>query len=280
MTGIILILISTFFLEVSTVIGKTEVKLKKETIYTFGFLGMFWSAVWFFAIIIFRQNFSFSLESLPTFLLRAFFEIISIGIAIRAIVQTDRSTYSFLKIMTVPLLLLVDLVLGYSLSLYQIIGIAVICTAIGAALYIQEVNKKGLRLIILASILAVFTISLFKYDITHFNNVETEQFLIYLILLIYFLIRIYLEKLPNPFKLLIKQPYASQAITHGLGGVLTSFAFLLGPASIIVAAERSLAILWAILSGNIYFKEKHFLIKISIFLTLGVGLYLLTKTAK
>lgn len=276
MIGIILALFGTLLLEVSTVIGKGEVKLQKETIYSFGFLGVFWSVIWFLVIILFHHSFSFSLNSLLTFLPRAVLEILLIEVSIRAIVTADRSTYSFLRIITIPLLLFADLWLGYSLGPYQILGIIIICLTLAATIYVQAINKRGLKLVIASAILAVFTISLYKYDITHFNNVETEQFLIYSILLIYFLIKMKLARFGNPFKLLVKHPYASQSIAQGLAGVITSFAFVFAPASIIITAERSLTILWAVLSGKLYFKEKHTLVKIGIFIILGFGIYLLT----
>ncbi len=275
MFGIILIVFSTLFLEISTAIGKTEVKSKKENIYIFGFLALFWSMVWFFVIALFKHGFYFNFDSLPTLIIRIIFEIILTEISIRAITTADRSTNGFIRILTLPLVLLIDFGLGYSLNSNQLLGIVVICLTLGAILYFHGVNKKGIKLAMLSSILAAIPISLYKYNIAHFNSVEAEQLIVYIVLFVYFMFRMQMEKFTNPFKLLFKQPFAAQSLTHGIGGVMSSFAFMFAPASVIVAGERSLAILWAILSGNLYFKEKHLLTKVGVFIFLVIGIYLL-----
>jgi drug/metabolite transporter (DMT)-like permease len=275
MIGIILALLATLFLEVSTVIGKTEVKFKKESVYTFGFLALFWSSAWFLFVILFRDGWSFSPASTPTLFLRVALEFVAAELAIRAIITADRSAHAFVRTITIPLLLIVDLILGYSISTLQIVGIIIIISTVAIGFYLHEISRRGLTLVASSAVIATATISLYKYNITHFNSIATEQFIVMLALLLYFLLMARRFEKLNPFRLLTQKPFALQSITHGFAGVLSSFAFLFAPATIIIAAERSLTILWSILSGNLYFKEKHLVFKMLIFVALSVGVYLL-----
>jgi multidrug transporter EmrE-like cation transporter len=79
----------------------------------------------------------------------------------------------------------------------------------------------------------------------------------------------------NTFRFLKKPIFLSQSVSAGLGSVLMSFAYGLAPASIMLAANRSSSILWAIISGNHYFHEKHILIRLFLLAVLVAGLVLL-----
>src|SRR3989338_4789063 len=112
MFGIVLASIATFFEEVSDVIGRREARNKKETIYTMGFLHLFWVTI-FFAVLVLvnHNNFRFSMASLPFFLIRLVLEVIQFYITLTAVVVADRSTFGFIRVLTIPLLLLTDLAL-------------------------------------------------------------------------------------------------------------------------------------------------------------------------
>lgn len=72
MIGVILASVGTFFEEVATLIGKKKVAARKESVYTMGFLNLFWVALAFLLIAIFVPgSFRFSIASLPTLLIRA-----------------------------------------------------------------------------------------------------------------------------------------------------------------------------------------------------------------
>lgn len=95
----------------------------------------------------------------------------------------DRSTYGFLRVLTIPLLLLVDLALGYSLSQGQIVGVSILTLSVLLLLLNHGLRTKGIGFVLLSAVNAVVTLSLFKYDITHFNSVEVEQGITQLVLL-------------------------------------------------------------------------------------------------
>jgi len=273
MIGLFLILTSTFFTEVAVSIGKFEAEKHRESIYMMGFLNVLWATIFFLFIALFiRQDFLFSFDSLPTLSIRAILEIAQAHVTMLAILYADRSSFGFIRIGTIPLLLAVDMILGYTIGFNQIIGIGIIVLAFVVLLINHGIRKSGLWYVVFITINAVATISLFKYNITHFNAVEAEQSIILVILLVYFFIMAFFVKKENPVLFLKKPIFFAQSFASGLGAVLISFAFLFAPASIITAAKRSITVLFAILSGKVYFHEKHLFLKIVAFILITIGL--------
>lgn len=276
MLGIILISISSLFNELATSLGKYEVRKREESIYTMGFLNLFWGTIILLIIAWARNNFIFSTASLPTFIIRAILEILQTHVAILAVIKADRSTFGFLRIITIPLLLTIDIFLGYNISVKQEIGITLMVISLIFIFINHGIKKNGAGLVLFTAINSALTISLFKYNISHFNSVEAEQSIMHLILMVYlFTMGLFVAK-ENSFKAIKKPLLFLQSSFMGLAGVTGSFAFSFAPTSIINTAERSLSILFAAISGNIYFHEKHFLIKIVSLTFIIAGLILLT----
>lgn len=275
MFGILLISAGTLFSEVSTSIGKDQVGKHKESIYTMGFLSLFFGVIFFFISALVRGSFVFSLASLPTFSIRCVLEIIQAHFTMRALTTADRTTFGFLRIITIPLLLLVDLFIGYAITPTQIMGIILLVLTLVFLLMNHGISKKGSGLVIFTAINAVITLSLFKYNITNFNSVEAEEGIIFMLIMIYlFFSAKYIAK-ENPFSFLKKRLFFAESMTAGFASVLESFAFVFAPASIMLAAKRSASILWTIISGNVFFKEKHPIIKIIAFAFIIIGIILL-----
>ncbi len=275
MIGLILVLTSTFFEEVGTSIGKFKVGRHAESIYTMGFLSLFWGTVFLVVSGFVRDGFVFSMSSLPTFSIRAVLEIAQAHVSILAVTTADRSTFGFVRIGTIPLLLAIDIFLGYTIGINQIIGIGIIIAGLVILLINHGVKRKGLWLVAFTAVNAAITISLFKYDITHFNSVESEQGIIMIILMAYFFAMAIFVKKEDPIKFLKKPIFLSQSLSSGIASVLMSFAYLFAPASIITTAKRSLTILWSILSGKLYFHEKNLIVKIVSYLFIVLGLVFL-----
>lgn len=195
--------------------------------------------------------------------------------SILAITRADRSTFGFLRILTIPLLLATDIILGYSVGTNEIVGISIIITALMFLFVNHGIKKEGAWLVIFTAINAVATISLFKYNITHFNSVEVEQIIIHLVLLIYFLGMALRVAKENPLRFLRKPIFFAQSAAAGVGSVFISFAYLFGSASVITTIKRAAAIFWAMLSGNRFFEEKGFLIKFISLILIAIGLVFL-----
>lgn len=285
MFALIIIGIAGLFNEIGTSLGKVEERRHEEGIYTMGFLNLFWGGVFilllglliptnFFALG-FPAGFVFSLDSLPTFLPRVLLEIVQLHLTLLAIVYADRSTSGFLSVLTLPLLLSVDVALGYSVDFWQIGGITLIVGSLIMLFINHGIRKAGALFVFLSAINAVITMSLYKYNITHFNSVEAEQGIMITVLLVYAWMLARIRTGENPLKFLIHPIFFFQSVTKGLSVVLVSFAYLFGAASVITAGKRSFTILWSVLVGNVYFHEKHIGIQMTAFILIISGIILL-----
>ncbi|MBI1974960.1 MAG: hypothetical protein HYS57_01210 [Parcubacteria group bacterium] len=272
MLGVFLIALGTFFGEVGTSLGKVEVARKEQDLYSFGFLSLFLSTIVFVLIAIFvRGEFIFSFASLPTISIRALLEILQMVFSIKAITLSDRSTYGFVRVFTIPLLLLVDVALGYPFLTNQIIGVAVVVVSILLLFFSHGLRAQGIGWVLLSTVNAVLTLSLFKYDITYFNSVEVEQSIIQLILLVYFAVMVRRTSGENPLSLLRKPLFFFQSSSQAVAGVLISFGYPFMPASVATGVERATAVFFSVLSGHRYFREKKLIQKLITLLLLVVG---------
>jgi len=277
MIALTLVVLGSILLEFSTALGKYEVKRKKESLYAFGFLSGFWALVILLITgFLFQDTFIFSLASLPTFGLRAILEIVLLFITLHAILAADRSTYAFLRILTIPLLLAVDMSIGYSITSMQISGIGVVLATVFLLSLHHELSRRGKLLCVASAVLAVVVISLYKYNITHFNSVEAEQSAMVFINLVALFVAARVQKHENVFSYFSQPLCLIQSLAMGAAGILISFAYLFAPASIIITAERSCIVLASIVSGRIYFHEKHVWLKLAAAIAIVMGVVLAT----
>jgi len=276
MIAFFLVFVSRLFDEIGTSIGKHQAQLKQESIYTMGFLKMLWGTIFFLCIAFFiRKDFIFSLASLPTFGPRLILEIIQYHVTLKAIVTATRSTYGFIRILTIPLLLVTDIILGYTLGFNQILGIGVIVVALIILFLRNGLKSKGKGLVLFTAINAVATISLFKYDITNFNSVEAEQSIVLAVLMVYMFVMAVIVAKENPLKFLKQPIFLSQSLSGGMSDVVMSFTYLFAPASVITTLKRALSIFFATISGHVYFHEKKLALKLVMFFLISIGLLLL-----
>ena len=274
MFGIILAGVSSALGELASSIGKYEIKKHAISYYSIGFLTLLFGEVFFLVSGFVRHDFVFMLASLPTFGPRIALEILQAHIGIVALTRCDRSDFGFVRTLTVPLLLMVDYALGYRISIFQMLGIVIIVATIMVLFSLRKHRTKGLILLLASACNAVLTISLFKYNVTHFNSVEAEEGIVIAVLMLYFFILAWVNARENPLSFLRKPIFVLQSVTSGLMSI-SSFAFLFAPAAVITTALRASAILFAMISGKVYFHEKDIYLKSILFCALCVGLVLL-----
>lgn len=275
MVGIILAAIGSFFTEISISFGRWEILHKRENIYTYGFLTQFWLLVIFIIMVLFKNNFVFNPDSIPLFAVLIILEFAQTYASLKAMVTSDRSTAGFLMILTIPLLLLVDISLGYKIGIWAILGIFIIVVSLIFLFINHGINKKGIGFVLFSSVNAVATISIYKYLITYYNSVAAQQIISSIFLLIFLYLMSIWKYKENPFTYLLKRKFLFESLFIGIGSVFVSIAYLYAPASIIASGKRAFSILWSVISGNKIFHEKHLFIKIISFLLIIIGLALL-----
>lgn len=270
MFGVIIIFFSTLFDELSNSITKAKLNKKQISLYSIGVINGLAASLFFVMINIVKWEFNFSLASLPTLAVRACLETILAYITLKATDLTDRSTFGFIRVITIPLLLTVDFLLGYKISGWQLVGMGIVIISLLVIFFHQNIKKQGAGLSLLSAVLAVITITLYKYDITHYNSVAAEQTIAHLFFLVFFIGLAFLKAKENPFGFLKQKIYFFQTLINAVPAFLNSYAYTFAPASIILSAYRSSAVFWSVVSGKIYFKEEHLLIK-AICLILLIG---------
>lgn len=276
MYAIGLMLAATFFAEVSSSMGKRAVAKRLESIYSLGFLSTFWTAMLLILSVLFLGvDFHFNPDSLHVFLPRLALELLTAYFSMVAVAKAARSTYAFLRLITIPLLLAVDIMLGYPVNGWQMLGILMVFGIIIVLIH-HGLDRKASGYVLVSAICAVGTISLYKYDITHYNSIAAEQTLVYLVLLTFFTILAWYHSKEKTWTFL-RRPWAeTQSIAEGTATVLSSFAYGFAPASVVVSAQRGLSVLWAIIFGNVYFHERHVIYKLACFVLVAAGLGLTT----
>jgi hypothetical protein len=274
MLAVLLLLTSTFATEASATIGKQSVRVRRENVHDMSFLGLFWALVFLLGTLSFGARWHFDPASLPTLSIRLVLEIALAYLNSEATIEADRSTFGFLRLLTIPLILIVDIALGYHMSLIQVAGVALMFVALILAFRHNRRGRRGAWVAVLSAITAVGTLSLNKYDITHYNSVVAEQTIVLAGIFVFYYIMARRGG-RSPLKLLIKPITGTQSLANGTAIALESFAISLVPASIIVTLKRCLALMWAIIFGGMYFHEHSLKRKISSAALLAVSLALI-----
>lgn len=276
MFGVLLASIGTLFEEISTSFGKVAMARKTESPFTFGFIQLFWGSVILLGIALVRpSSFVFSAASLPTFLSRVIIEVIQAHVTVVAISVASRSTFGFIRILTVPLLLGVDILLGLVPTPFQVVGIILTVVTLVLLFRSHGIERAGAWLTLFTAVNAVSTLSLFQYNVRHFNSVVAEQLIMHAVLVAYFAIVATISTHEHPFRLLFHRAALMQSLAMGVGSAIDSFAVLFAPISIVLAAKRSSSVLWAVVAGRLTFHEGRLVVKVAAVVLLGVGLVLL-----
>ena len=195
----------------------------------------------------------------------------------RALEIADRTTFGFLRVLTIPLLLLVDVALGYTLTLVQFVGVSLITLSLVFMFLGKRISRKGVALSLFSAVNAVITISIYKYDITNFRSVAVEGMYITAILFCYFALRSFILHGSGMFRTLYRKDVAYLAGGNGVAAVLVSFAYQYGPASLILAMVRAGSLFWSFIFGAIYFGEVGVRRKFAVLSLLVVAILLIVK---
>ncbi len=276
MFGAVLVFFGQFFSEVSTSLEKVIFAKEKVSYRFFGFIHSFTGAMMFAVLaIIGGHALTLSLASLPTFGIRMFLEILQFEASIRAGARADRTTFGAIRVITIPLLLCIDIFLGYILTPLQIFGMLVTMLALGIYFFGEKFKKDGALLALFTAINAAFLVSLFKYDTTYYNPIAVEQYFIFIGLLIYFSINVAREWWRKTLVMPPLRKLSADLISTNVASGLVSFAYSYGPASLILSFIRSSSVFWSFVSGMTYFGEAKTLRKILCCVLLVVAIMLM-----
>lgn len=260
---LLLWIIWTFFEEINSSINKHKSQkhhfLKMWVITTF-----FWMIVfllsWLYKYYFTQINLNFNFDSIFLLFIRLIFEILQTYFTMQAIQKADRTTFSTIRILTIPLLIIVDIILGYNFTFYSFIWMWIILLAFIIFNFRWKIiNFKWWQYVLFTAINAVFTISIFKYSITHYwNSVEIDQFFILSWILLFFIIYNYKKNKSCALKLIIQEKqFLFQWIAIWLASLILSYSYLYLNASEATMIKRAWEMFWSIIAWYLFFKESH-----------------------
>ena len=278
MIGVLFQGIATFFEEISGSLGKWMVERKEESFYALGFQNTILSLS-FFAVFaaIDPSRWKLDPRSFPTLAILVLLGLAQGYATLKAQGIAERSTFNFIRVGTMPLLLVVDLLLGNPVSKLQISGIILIAIALVIMFMNHGIDRKGAGLVAFTALNSVATISLYKWHITKFNSVAAEQIILHASLVLFYFWGARRFSRENPLRLMARPHAVAQSASYSAGSVLESFAYLYGPASVILTAKRSFAALWAIIAGHKIFHEKALLMRLIVLSFIIAGLVMIIR---
>lgn len=268
----------TFFEELAVSAGKLGVRRHLESPFSFGFISSALQLVLFATILLFRRgSLDFSWDSIPFLALRVILEMVLASLTLYAITRADRSTFGFIRTLTIPAVLAIDLFVGYALGWAHLGGIVLI---VGSLLYLflnHGLRVRGAGLSLASAVLAAVTISLFKYNITNYNSPEIDQSIASACLLVFFFVMARLVYRENAIKTFLTGHGIMQSSLSAMASLAESYAFLFAPAAVIIAAKRAMSVFWSVLSGRSVFHERNLAVKLMALFACAVGLLLLAS---
>lgn len=277
MFGIILAVIAAFFVEIGCSIAKYESSKHSENVWSAMFLNNCVTLLMYVGLGMYCGTLTFAVTSWPLVILSIVVCLIASFVGNTVTLRAPRSLAGSFRMLTVPLLTIVDYYLGYDISPVQVLGIGIVIATILTLMKRDAWHKPSTKWLLLNTVCTVVHLSLYKYTIDNVTSVETLQTLFSGAVLISSIIGAHFFQKQNLFKL-FKKPFALlQAGSMGIGSVLDGFAYLYAPASIITASYRSAQALCTLVTGSLYFHEHKIWSKIIAVLFLSGGVLLLTK---
>jgi hypothetical protein len=280
MLAALLVIVGNFFEELSASASKHAFTGRLFTYVVYGFLIEAISVLFFGGTaLIGGYTLAYNTHALPIFALRVVNEFLQCEVVFRALEFADRSTFGFIRVLTIPLLLLVDIMMGYHITNLQFLGIGIILVVLLSYFANGKLHGKGMGLALASALLSVVDLSLYKYDISHYNVAAVSQFYLALALFSIYAVRVFFSK--EDRRLLVEMtahPLLGLVfVSQGLSSVLVSLAYQYAPASLILAFSRAVSVLWSLVSGVFYFHEDSVLRKTFAFALIVVGLFVLIR---
>lgn len=281
MLGILLMAIATLLGEASVAANKLSTREHTIDYIDTGIIVVFAGIVSFLiAGIIYPASVLFDLGTLPTFLTRLSLEIPLTIFSGYALMKAERSTFAMLRSLTIPLLLIVDLMMHYPLSVTQISGALVITLALASTVS-AKFSKAGMWWCIATAIGAVGTISLYKIDIDatrlHHNSVIAEQIVMLLAIFIALILAKLVLHKPLPTRVIFHERRTQLSLlASAFGGIIEAFSYkyVVGTA-LVLAAKRGIGIVLSLVTGRAVFHEDNLKARSMVAVAIIAGLILM-----
>lgn len=272
---ILSVILGAFFVEQSTSMKK---KLKDELDhYQLSLLTVMAMALFsvFSVVIAWNMGVTLSVMSVSLFVSQIFLSLFYYPILNKAIHQAERSTFSILGCMTLPILLVSDIMLGYGVNAYKILGIIVISVVVVYILATKTLSLRWCKDIVLANWIYMLMMIAFKYSTYHFASTEMVNLLITLPTALLFIPIVLKKRWKNWLKQTFSPKYFWIAGLYGVGWVLIAESYKTLIASSVMLFKQFFAMIFGLITGKLLFHEWRLYKKIIFVVSLGVGIVLM-----
>jgi hypothetical protein len=232
----------------------------------------------FSGIVVFVENDRSFTRTLLSFFLLIFQVLAGVlfnELTNKAIHHAERSTFSVLSTITIPLLLICDILLGYETTRWQIGGVMLLVVMLTYVFFRGHFSMKGVKYVISSNLISLGTIVAFKYTTTYYASTELMNFLTSGGISALLFVIICKTKGFKGIKAVMKPKYIGFASLYGVGGVLCAAAYKFMIASMVIALKRFLSMIFGVITGKLYFHEKNTISKLSIASLIGIGVFIM-----
>jgi len=175
--------------------------------------------------------------------------------AMKTIETADRSTASIFSVLVLPMLLVSDIILWYDITMYQVVWVLFITLVLLYSSYSGTLNMKWFKYIIITTLIAFVSTMIFKYQISHYASVYSQLFIQSFFAMLIAIWIVYKKMWLAWLKWILKKDYIIIWAVRWTNTMLTSLAYMFGPASIISSFKRICAMFWWVIFGKLVFHE-------------------------
>ncbi len=193
-------------------------------------------------------------------------------IANRAIHYAEISVFYLLGCMNLPILLVSDLVLGYSITPLEIVGIGIIFISLWYGLYKRDLSFKGIRDIVLSNIILMGMMIAFKYVTHHYTTPETANFIIHAPLVLLFIPIVLKTAGIKWLKKTFKTKYRGLSWLYGMGNVCIAEAYKSITPAIVMLFKQAFMMIFSLITGRLIFHERKTVKKIWVAAGIIIGI--------
>ncbi len=179
-----------------------------------------------------------------------------------AVKIADRSTMSTFWVLLLPLLLLFDLILWYSIATIEILGVIFVTLTLLITSYKGSMSLNWISYVLLSLFFSAIMISIINYALAY-NSLEAQMIMTQSLTSIALFFIVFFQSWVKWLSQCLNVKYYSFGLLNAWNVLLNNMALVFGPASVITTFRKVWEVLWGVVFWKIVFKETNFIRKIS-----------------
>lgn len=237
------------------------------------------SAIAIFSAISVIISWHFEISRTPISIFLLIFQIIAgvfyYPIVNKAIHHAERSTFSILGCIVLPIILVSDIILWYWVNEMKIVWVGIIAVILCYILWKKEISLKGIKYIMTANLIYMGMIIAFKYTTYHFMSTEMANFLITAPVALFFVPIVLIRKGIQGIKQTFRAKYLAIWGLYGIWWVLIAESYKTMIASMVMLFKQFFAMIFWLINARMLFHEKKLTKKILLAISMAIWIILM-----